>query len=46
MKRAHENNRKHTVKFTEASLTEQKYDFKKNEGLSEKKEKPYHYPLS
>ena len=27
-----------TVKLTEASLTEQKFDFKKSEGLSEKKE--------
>ena len=29
MKRANENNGNHTVKLTEASLTEQKFDFKK-----------------
>ena len=45
MKRATENNGNHTVKLTEASLTEQKFDFKKSEGLSEKKEKPLLYPL-
>ena len=47
MKRATVNNGNHTVKLTEAFLTEQKYDFKKSEGLSEKKEKSLSllYPL-
>ena len=44
-KRATENNGNHTVKLTEASLTEQKYKIKKSEGLSEKKEKRLLYPL-
>ena len=45
MKRANENNGNHTVKLTEASLTEHNLTLKKSEGLSEKKEKPLLYPL-
>ena len=45
MKRATENNGNHTVKLTEASLTEHKFDLKKSEGLYVKKEKPLLYPL-